>query len=148
MEGSSGGMQDHNEEVETKNIWRGEEKPGHSHAHTHKHAEAAPHERAQQDITLDREKLDSLLNAISSEEIYRIKGFMLLPSAKADSSEEGTYHILNWAFGRYDLHEASSELSDKLRKEGVQVRLTVMGTRGEVVSKTKAFAEALGASMA
>jgi len=102
-------------------------------------------------VLLDREKLDSLLDAISSEEIYRIKGFVLLPSpSTADSNEEKkrTHHILNWAFGRYDLHEASAELSERLRKEGVEVRLTVMGARGEVVSKTKAFADALGAALA
>ena len=142
-------MQDHNEEVETKNIWKGGEKPGQLHSHSHDHAEA-PSAEAQQDTAFDRGKLDALLNAISSEEVYRIKGFILLPSSPpSDSNEsEGTYHILNWAFGRYDLHEASSELSERLRKEGVQVRLTVMGARGEVVSKTKAFADALDASMA
>lgn len=54
------------------------------------------------------------------------------PSAmEVDTTSERLY-ILNWAFGRYTLTELPQELRDEERFEGVEVRLTMMGERGEV----------------
>jgi hypothetical protein len=52
-------------------------------------------------------------------------------------------HILNYAFGRYEL-TPMSELDDKEEFRGVGLRLTVMGERGEVARRARRLGEALG----
>jgi len=55
-------------------------------------------------------------------------------------------HILNWAFGRFELTPfLSLDRDEDLR--GVSMRLTVMGERGEVVRRAWKMAEGLGAEM-
>merc|ERR1712093_162468 len=136
-------------EVETLNIWRGGQQPGHAgHTHVdglaHDHKDASGEERQDGDAaaseqTLTKEKLDTLLGKLPSEDVWRVKGFL-----KLENSGPSPYSILNWAFGRYELHEASAEMSKKLEQEGVEVRLTVMGARGEVKRRATILGEGLG----
>lgn len=72
-----------------------------------------------------------------------VKGIVRLSPATSSSSPYTT-HILNYAFGRYDLTPFPSLDSDP-ELQGVSVRLTVMGERGEVARRAKRFAEGLGA---
>jgi len=67
-------------------------------------------------------KKDKLLNAMQvlpRDTIWRVKGFVKL--------EEGGWHILNWAFGRYELQICSEEPSHP-----DIIWMTVMGSRGDV----------------
>ena len=128
-------------EVETVSIWRGGQQPdhgheGHSHSHTH------PHDQTQQSAStepISKDSLEPLLGKLPAEDIWRVKGFLLL---------SGSYYILNWAFGRHELHEASAAMSEKLKEQEVQVRLTMMGARGEVKKRARILAQGLGASVA
>ena len=52
-------------------------------------------------------------------------------------------HILNYAFGRYELTPLPS-LDDQEEFKGVGLRLTVMGERGEVARRARRLGEALG----
>lgn len=60
---------------------------------------------------------------------------------------EHVSHVLNWAFGRYELTRMES-LDTSKDLEGVALRLTIMGERGEVTRRARKLAEALGAEMA
>lgn len=69
---------------------------------------------------------------------------MRFPSVSGEGYES---HVLNWAFGKYELTrmpvlDASPDL------DGVSVRLTVMGERGEVTRPARMLAEGLGAEVA
>uniref|UniRef100_D8QAL1 CobW/HypB/UreG nucleotide-binding domain-containing protein n=1 Tax=Schizophyllum commune (strain H4-8 / FGSC 9210) TaxID=578458 RepID=D8QAL1_SCHCM len=75
--------------------------------------------------------LTSALGALSRESVWRVKGFV-------DLQDKGP-HILNWAFGRYDLVPTSVA--------GPGVKLTVMGERGEVKRAARKLAAALGAEL-
>jgi G3E family GTPase len=135
------GYQDvtHNDEVETITVYRGPPK-NRPHAHEHHHAEcledagseALSNGTDDTDI-IDVNDLTKSLESLSKESIWRVKGFVRLA--------EGV-HILNWAFGRFDL----------TRVEGGQngtgcVRLTVMGERGEVKRASRKFVAALHADV-
>lgn len=67
--------------------------------------------------TLDKQSLDDALKSLSKVSVWRVKGYIRL-----DEQD----HILNWAFGRYDLTK-----SEKLDNERM-IDLTAMGERGEV----------------
>jgi hypothetical protein len=56
-------------------------------------------------------------------------------------------YLLNWAFGRFELHPFPTLDSSK-DLEGVSCRLTMMGARGEVTKRARALATALGADFA
>ncbi|KAI8816282.1 cobW-domain-containing protein [Fimicolochytrium jonesii] len=69
--------------------------------------------------------LTTLLSSIPPDEIYRIKGLILLSQK---------LHILNWAFGRLDVTPVTnSDILDE--NKDVAVRLTVMGCRGGEVGR-------------
>lgn len=84
-----------------------------------------------------------------------MKGIVRLASS---SSKGWATHILNYAFGRYDLTpipslDANADVAgagadvknDKTGElRGASVRLTMMGERGEVARRAKRFAESLG----
>lgn len=55
--------------------------------------------------------------------------------------------LLNWAFGRFELHPFPS-LDDSVDLKGVSSRLTMMGARGEVAKRARVLAAALGADSA
>lgn len=124
-------------EVETVSIWRGGKAPGHSHdGHTHAQHNNLPAASVE---ALEKDSLDPLLIKLPAEDIWRVKGFLLL---------SGKYHILNWAFGRYELHDTSETMSKKLGEQAVEVRLTMMGARGEVKKRAKALAQGLHGAVA
>lgn len=132
-------------EVETLNIWRGGQSPAHKshdgHGHTH-HEHPEDESTLPDEVNLSKDTLDELLSKLPSEDVWRVKGFLKL-------AEDGTsqYKILNWAFGRYELHQASETMSKKLEEDGVAVRLTIMGARGEVRRRAMKLAEGLGARL-
>ena len=66
-------------------------------------------------------------------------------SSPANDSAYATY-ILNYAFGRHELTPAP-ELDQKEEFNGVSVRLTVMGERGEVARRSRRLGESLGEGM-
>lgn len=65
----------------------------------------------------------------------------------ADSSPRNySTHILNYAFGRWELSPYPS-LDDEEELSGVSLRLTIMGERGEVAARARRFAESLSAEV-
>jgi G3E family GTPase len=90
-------------------------------------------------VPIGRETLEQQLSKLSFE-IYRVKGLVRL----LHPNDRGwTTYILNYAFGRHELHRAE-ELDGDEEMRGVGVRLTIMGERGEVGRRAKRFAEGLG----
>lgn len=90
-----------------------------------------PRERIGDEEFIDEGRLTNALASLSKETIYRVKGFL--------KTEKGL-HILNWAFGRYDLTPF-----DSLEGDIDVVKLTIMGERGEVKRAGRRLAEGLGA---
>lgn len=72
-----------------------------------------------------------------------VKGFLCLQ----DSSSQTNIHALNWAFGRFELTKLPS-LNSAPDLQGVSVRLTMMGARGEVMKRARKLAEAMGCDYA
>jgi len=139
----------HIDEVETITIYKGP--PAHRpHAHEDDHEchltnggkvsqdsdskgnHALDHTTDHAEIT-NREVLSLALSGLSKESVWRVKGFVNL--------EEGV-HILNWAFGRFDLTKVEEE-----RNHPGSVRLTVMGERDAVKRATLKFAAGLNAQI-
>ncbi|KAL1744134.1 CobW/HypB/UreG, nucleotide-binding domain-containing protein [Schizophyllum fasciatum] len=77
--------------------------------------------------------LTAALAALNRESVWRVKGFVEL--------EGRGRHILNWAFGRFDLVRPAADTGEEA------VKLTVMGERGEVKRAARKLAEALGAAV-
>ncbi|KIK80965.1 hypothetical protein PAXRUDRAFT_833195, partial [Paxillus rubicundulus Ve08.2h10] len=86
------------------------------------------------DSSIDEYLLQSALTDVSKETIWRIKGFVRLTAG---------VHILNWAFGRYELMpcESPGHMQDST------LRLTVMGERGEVKRSMRKFCATLKVEM-
>ncbi|KAG5646114.1 hypothetical protein DXG03_004353 [Asterophora parasitica] len=129
----------HNEEVETVTLYRGSFK-----GRPHKHVDAncagclsavrVPEQgEEKEEGNVAREDLISALNALSKETVWRVKGFVLL--------KEGV-HILNWAFGRFDL----TPLLEPTGEEET-IRFTAMGECGEVRRAVRKFCASLGAEV-
>ena len=128
------------DEVETTTIWLGGDDP------THKHEDHCAHQCSHTNLTnrtgntsVDQTTLAEALEKVPKDVIYRVKGFVL--------TEESGIHILNWAFGRYDIHPLrliEGEGTPAIMDGGAVVRLTVMGEKGEVGKSAKRLAEALG----
>jgi G3E family GTPase len=131
----------HTDEVETLTIYGGPSKDL-PHAHEHEHhstaensengqgGEATGNETDEGDI-IDIEDFTKALDGISKESVWRVKGFVRL--------NEGV-HILNWAFGRFDLMKVEGEMTGS-------VRFTVMGERGEVRRASRKFAAVIHADV-
>lgn len=139
-------------EVQTVNIWRGGKKPGHDHSHDHQGEPAHAHSSKEDGAASaeagpsTKEDLDELLTKLPSEDVWRVKGFLRLAD-QATAGSPSSYYILNWAFGRYDLHPASERMSSQLREQGVEIRLTVMGARGEAKRRSRVLAQKLQAEL-
>ncbi|KAI5889947.1 cobW-domain-containing protein [Schizophyllum commune H4-8] len=131
----------HNDEVETVTV--ASAPPEHRHEHGHEHSpeksgsppSVGSHEGSTPSVIapkpISEGTLTSALGALSRESVWRVKGFV-------DLQDKGP-HILNWAFGRYDLVPTSVA--------GPGVKLTVMGERGEVKRAARKLAAALGAEL-
>ena len=83
---------------------------------------------------VERSLLLDALSSLSKESIWRVKGFVrLLP--------ENQVHILNWAFGRYELELCNTQHIFPV------IKITIMGKRGEMKRLVHRFAEKFGASV-
>jgi hypothetical protein len=132
---------DHDREVQTFTILKGAEHPAHYSCESgdecggegHEHREVEP---IKMDGTegVERSLLLDALSSLSKESVWRVKGFVrLLP--------DNQIHILNWAFGRYELDLCN------VQDVSLLVRFTVMGKRGEIKRLVHRLAEKLGASV-
>jgi hypothetical protein len=74
-----------------------------------------------------------------------VKGIVRLQSSSPSSRPYET-HILNYAFGRYELVDFPS-LDNNEDLAGVSLRLTMMGERGEVAIRARRFADSLEATV-
>ncbi|SJK99837.1 related to putative GTPases (G3E family) [Armillaria ostoyae] len=127
---------EHQDEVETVTILRGADLSvyhHHSHCDSHVEEEVAESETSEEGIT--HEQLQTALDSLSKESVWRVKGFVRFDFHK-------DVYILNWAFGRHELTMLRGE-----HKEMSVIRLTVMGERGEVKRAVRGFAGALGAKI-
>lgn len=82
------------------------------------------------DKGIEKETLMKALQTLSRECIWRVKGFIKMNG--------GGWLIVNWAFGRYELKDYSG-----VDMTGV-VRMTVMGSRGEVRGPADNLSKMLG----
>ena len=133
----------HTDEVETITIYRGppKDQPNGRKSrvaenlgdpHSGRDIEARRNEPDDTDI-IDTDNLTKALECLSKESVWRVKGFVKL--------REGV-HILNWAFGRFDLTKVEGGMN-----EMSSVRLTVMGERGEVKRASRKFAASFHADI-
>ncbi|TFY74965.1 hypothetical protein EWM64_g9047 [Hericium alpestre] len=134
----------HHDEVETVTLWRGVQPPtsadGHAHVHTDgcRHgADGDTHIHAGENggAPVEAAVLEAALTSLSKETVYRVKGFVRLPSGLI---------ILNWAFGRYELHPFTGTFEGE---QGDIIKLTVMGERGEVRRAARKLGERLDAEL-
>lgn len=135
----------HHDEVETVTLYSGGifGRPLH-HSDSCHHEHSVSEGLSQTGKELEHKILIKALQALSKENIWRVKGFVRLIK---EDSEASTIHILNWAFGRYELSAVRSENGSQYLGEGEVVRLTVMGERGEVARAARRLAEEIGASV-
>ena len=131
---------DHDREVQTFTILKGAEGLAHRHCgpeecgeEGHSHLEAQPNE-VHDTKGLERSLLLDALGSLSKESVWRVKGFVLLLPEKQ-------VYILNWAFGRYELHPCDTQNAFAV------IQLTVMGQRGEMKRLVHRFAERLGGNV-
>lgn len=118
----------HNDEVETVTIYRGVYIHNHR-SDTHHDCDCAAHQvTGGRSDALDKEVLVSALATLSKESVWRVKGFVKLTAHG--------WHIVNWAFGRFELTPHSGD-------DVGSVRLTVMGERGEVKRAARKLAALL-----
>ena len=79
---------------------------------------------------IEQETLIEALQSLTRESVWRAKGFIKLKDRR--------WLIVNWAFGRYELKDFLG-----VDMTGI-VRMTVMGSRGEVRGPAGKFAKMLG----
>ncbi|KAJ3040678.1 hypothetical protein HDV00_010571 [Rhizophlyctis rosea] len=84
---------------------------GHEHQHSHDNDDHNP-------SPLTKESLETFLNTLSKDDIYRVKGLVRLQI----SASKDELHVLNWAFGRFTLTPI-----DSTNREDIKVRVTLMG---------------------
>jgi G3E family GTPase len=125
-------MSDHHDEVETATILKGATLASSHACHgpecAHDHHQPSSESSKPVSQVLSPEELEAALNAVSKDVIWRVKGFITLTTG---------HHILNWAFGRYDLTPTTAPKAE-------HIKLTVMGERDEVKRASRKLAQALG----
>ncbi|KAI0350045.1 cobW-domain-containing protein [Trametes cingulata] len=127
----------HHDEVETVTLYKGyslasRDNHGHTHRTSDTHSEeAAGHSDAS---PVSEQTLIEALSSLSKETVWRVKGFVRL---------ERGLHILNWAFGRYEL----TPFDDTSNEHKGSVKFTVMGERGEVKRAARKLAQSIGAEI-
>ena len=135
----------HHDEVETVTVYKGAApttahgdcSESCSHCASGSPGENSPHVEESGDgpgETVPEAELAGALGSLSKETVWRVKGFVRL---------ERGYCILNWAFGRYDLTPVES-----VPEHTGEVKLTVMGERGEVKRAARKLATRIGAEVA
>ncbi|KAG8848467.1 hypothetical protein FRB91_010797 [Serendipita sp. 411] len=149
----------HQEEVEVVTIRRGitgqnsDKKHLHDehcrhpvHQEHHHHLDGTPFSTNGVDkisTPLTKRELELALGQLPREGIYRVKGFIRI----IEESESTGTHILNWAFGRFELTKMDERTGNSALDEHQDLLFTVMGETGEVRSKVRKFAAALRASV-
>ncbi|KAG8817440.1 hypothetical protein FRC17_011234 [Serendipita sp. 399] len=151
----NGTLNHHREEVEVVTLQRGtdQQPPIKEHVHDehckhptlHLDKEEGLSTRGATEVLtpLTKEELESALNQLPKEGIYRVKGFIKLKVG----IESSPVHILNWAFGRFELTTMEGKAADGVLNARRDLLFTVMGEAGEVRSKVREFAAALHASL-
>jgi len=134
-------QESHNDEVEVITVWRGQPPINiHSHAHAHHNGHEHLPGPAQGSLPLLTQALvESALESLPKESIYRVKGLLDFTGPDGDK-EEHSYKILNWAFGRHEFTVLQEE-----QHPHSELQLTVMGEPGETKRLARKFAEQLGA---
>lgn len=131
----------HGDEVETITIYKGP-LAFRPNTHEHRHVDGVLQEldtkgcdtdknNSEHTDIMDRDVINDALAGLSKESVWRVKGFVKL--------KDGV-HLLNWAFGRFDLLKVKMATED-----AGSIRFTVMGERGEVKRASSKFAAGLGA---
>jgi len=82
---------------------------------------------------LTKAVLERAFGYLSKDVVWRVKGFVRIIEG---TTGQESVHIVNWAFGRYDL--LRTELPGK-----ELIRLSVMGERGEVKRAVRQFVEVI-----
>jgi hypothetical protein len=82
---------------------------------------------------LTKAVLERAFGYLSKEVVWRVKGFVRIIE---DTTGQESLHIVNWAFGRYDLLRTELPGTDL-------VKLSVMGERGEVKKAVRQFVEVI-----
>jgi len=134
-------ISDHDQEVQTFTILRGAGGPVHHHCGSDGECSGGGHSHLEVESNgvddtkgLEQSLILDALGSLPKENIWRVKGFVrLLPKNQA--------HILNWAFGRYELDVCDAQNAFPL------IQLTVMGRRGEMKRSAHRLAEKLGGSI-
>jgi len=141
----------HHDEVETVTVYSGGTFEGHKHEHDEGSGECShcnSHEL--KDLAqgkkkgLERRTLVTALEALPKKSIWRVKGFLRLCD---DDTSLPSIYILNWAFSRHDLYAIRVETAGDFLKDGEEIRLTMMGERGEVKRAASKFAESIGGTV-
>lgn len=136
----------HQEEVETVTVrTRAGPLPvkGHIHDERCDHSADEPDSLASLDRKqLTREVLNAALGTMNKETVYRVKGFVRFYGEEPSP----VVYILNWAFGRFEFTRLDGDAFSQL-DVNEDVRLTVMGERGEIRPKARMLAGALGAEV-
>jgi len=148
----------HNEEVEVLTIQRGDHSasnficgdPNCDHAHLPVlEQDGTTPGRAMNDNRktpeLTRELLDSSLSALPKDSVWRVKGFIRLCDDLHQTHPQTS--IINWAFGRVDIVPLQVVDGVSRVSRNFDLRLTVMGERGEVRKHATVFARLLGATI-
>ncbi|KAJ3514532.1 hypothetical protein NLJ89_g2320 [Agrocybe chaxingu] len=117
------------DEVETMTIYR-DGTLEHKHAHAHENAQEGGRVETR---AIEKDTVIEALHLLPREEIWRLKGFVRL--------DDGTWYIVNWAFGRYEFTVYGGGDVDG------SVRLTIMGSRGSVGGTARRVARVLGSSV-
>ncbi|KAJ1308021.1 hypothetical protein OPQ81_002092 [Rhizoctonia solani] len=84
----------HHDEVETATLCKGIHLP-HAHSHSHDEPLAEP-EPSDDHGSVTRDRLSDALEKLPKDSIYRVKGYVRF-------QDQDSIHVLNWAFGRFEL---------------------------------------------
>ena len=139
----------HHDEVETATIFSGSPRPAHTHDEStgecpsckrsgansaEPHAHSGTEGESEDLHVLTESELVEARGSLSKETTWRVKGIVKLSDR---------YHILNWAFGRFELTPV-----DTVPDRTGRVKLTVMGERGEVKRAARKLAGRIRAEVA
>lgn len=129
----------HEDEVETVSLVVLSAKVAHDRETSHDHSECDNHgseASISENELIDEETLVTALQGLPRDFIWRVKGFVKLRHG---------VQILNWAFGRFELHPFEGE--DGVTGLHEIFKVTVMGERGEVKRGARKLAELLGGQL-
>lgn len=131
LDPDSHGAGNHHDEVETMTVLKGHDESLHNRDRTsEQHSPVLNTPELSE--TLSRDRLTQLLDALSTETVWRVKGYVRM---------EGEVFILNWAFGRFNL----LTVDGSILSSSVSIKMTCMGERGELKKGITKLVHSLGA---